>query len=319
MTHAPTGRVDVEPSLDPDVRRFVESSRGSLFPPLGNLPANRLRATVNAALLSHDRIGYVVEPVFRMERTAYADVPTRVFFPGSEPTAVIVYFHGGGFVAGSLDTHDKTTRRLTNAISAITVSVDYALSPEHPSPRPLEDAIAATREAARRYPFLPLIVMGDSAGGSLAASVAQSAHDSGLAVAGQVLVYPVIDFDFESTSMREYGSDYLLTRDDLERYYKDYLGDAPQPSPHGLPGSRRDLRGLAPAVVALSRFDPLHDEGARYARRLADQDVDVLLVEHENLIHGWLEVVDVIPAAAAARDQLLDDVTDLIRRTTRTR
>lgn len=319
MSPAPSEDIDAAHTVDPEIRAYIETSRDSLFPSLDKLPANRLRATVNAALLSHDRIGYAVEPVAHVEQGVYGNVPTRVFFPDDAPSAVIVYFHGGGFVAGNPDTHDKTTRRLTNALDAITISVDYALSPEHPAPRPLEDAITATREAARRYPFLPLIVMGDSAGGSLAASVAQWAHDADVALAGQVLVYPVTEFDFESPSMHLFGTDYLLTRGDLARYHRDYLGAHPELQLDALPGTRRDLSGLAPAIVTIAGFDPLRDEGARYARRLRDQGVEVRLMEHKHLIHGWLEIVDVVSSAAVARDQLLSDIAGLIRRTCSTR
>jgi acetyl esterase len=311
-----TDRVDAGETLDPGVRTFVAAARGSLFPPLDDLPAARLRATVNAALLSHDRVGYVAEPVARVEVASYADVPARVYFPSDAPRAVVVYLHGGGFVAGSLDTHDKTTRRLTNAVGVITVSVDYSLAPERPAPHPVDDAFAATREASRRYPFLPLIVMGDSAGGSLAGSVAQRAFDEGLALAGQVLIYPVTEFDLDAASMRAFGTDYLLTRADLARYRHDYQGQAATMPRYALPATREDLRGLAPAIVTVSGFDPLRDEGERYARRLSDAGVVVQLVEHPGLIHGWLEIVDVVEEAAAARDRLLADVSRLVRRVT---
>lgn len=298
-------------ALDPDVRRFVESARGSLFPSLAGLPAGRLRATINAALLSHDVAGFIPEPVFRVERASFSDVPARVYFPANPPRAVFVYFHGGGFVAGNLDTHDKTTRRVTNGADAIVVSVDYRLSPEYPFPCPFEDALTATREAAGRYPHLPLFVMGDSAGGALAASVGQWARDSGLVeVVGQVLAYPVIDFDLGSPSMLEYGSDYLLTRADLAMYRRYYLNGTGSQR-YALPGTMADLSGLPPAVIAIAGFDPLHDEGARYALRLAEAGVPVNLIDDTHLIHGWLEVADTIPAARSARDRLVEAVRDL--------
>ncbi len=314
MHYVPTDHSTAGLCLDPVVQRFVESARGLLFPPLAGLPAGRLRATINAALLSHDVAGYTPEAVFRVECATYSDVPARVYFPSTEPRAVVIYLHGGGFVAGNPDTHDKTTRRLTNGADAIVVSVDYRLSPEHPFPLPFEDALAATREAARRYPHLPLIVMGDSAGGALAACVAQWARDTQLIeLAGQVLAYPVIDFDLETRSMHEYGTDYLLTRDDLAMYYRYYLNGTTE-TRYGLPGWMPDLGGLAPTVIAIARFDPLREEGARYAHRLTDAGVAVELIEHDNLIHGWLEVADIIPAAAAARDRLVTAVRDLIPR-----
>ena len=300
------------PNLDPDVQRFVESARGSLFPPLADLPAGRLRATINAALLSHDVAGYVPEPVSRVERANFSDVPTRVYFPSNPPQAVVVYFHGGGFVAGNLDTHDKTTRRVANGADAVVASVDYRLSPEYPFPFPFEDALTATQEAARRYPHLPLLVMGDSAGGALAASVAQWARDSGrVEVVGQVLVYPVIDFDLGSRSMLEYGSDYLLTRADLAMYHEYYL-DGTDSERYALPGSMADLSGLPPAAIAIAGFDPLHDEGARYALRLAAAGVPVHLLDDGHLIHGWLESADTIPAATLARDRLVEAVRGLV-------
>ncbi|WP_203924764.1 alpha/beta hydrolase [Rugosimonospora africana] len=261
--------------------------------------------------MSHDVAGYVPEPVSRVERASFSEVPARVYFPSHPPRAVVVYFHGGGFVAGNLDTHDKTTRRVANGAVAIVASVDYRLSPEHPFPLPFEDALTATREAARRYPHLPLLVMGDSAGGALAASVAQWARDSGLVeVVGQVLVYPVIDFDLESRSMLDYGSDYLLTRADLAMYRRYYLNGTDSER-YALPGSMADLSGLPPAAIAIAGFDPLRDEGARYALRLAEAGVPVNLLDDAHLIHGWLEVAETIPAATSARGRLVEAVRDL--------
>jgi len=303
----------VQPQLDPAVQRFVEGARGSLLPDLQELPAGRLRATINAALLSHDAPGYVPEPVFRVESATYSGVPVRVYFPEPQPCAVVVYFHGGGFVGGNVETHDKTTRRLANSAESIVVSVDYRLAPEHPFPAPLDDAIAATREASARYPHLPILVMGDSAGGALAACVAQWARDSGFRIAGQVLVYPVIDFDLESESMRKYGDDYLLTRVDLAMYERYYLDGVAETS-YLLPGQMGDLSGLAPAVIEVAHFDPLHDEGLTYAHRLTDAGVHVSLIEDNDLLHGWLEVAEVITAANNARQYLLAAIRDLIQR-----
>lgn len=298
--------------LDPEVAKFVQTARGTLFPPLEGLPAGRLRATINAALLSHDLPGYEPEPVFVVERSTYGDVPVRIYFPVTRPRAVVVYFHGGGFVAGSVDTHDKTTRRLANGVGAIVVSVDYRLSPEHPFPMPWNDSIVATQEAARRYPHLPLVVAGDSAGGALAASVAQWARDTGsVEIAGQALLYPVIDFDLGSGSMERFGSDYLLTRSDLAMYRRYYLGDDPLDD-YALPGSMADLSSLPPAVIALAGFDPLHDEGARYALRLVEAGVAVDLIEDSDLIHGWLEIAEVIPAASTARERVVAAILRVI-------
>lgn len=299
-------------SLDPDVQAFVEAARGSLFPRLSGLPAGRLRATINAALLSHDGLDYEPEPVFRVVNDVYSGVPTRVYFPAGQPRAVIVYLHGGGFVAGNVDTHDKTTRNTANDARSIVVSVDYRLAPEHPFPLPFKDAVAATVEASTRYPHLPLIVMGDSAGGALAASVAQWARDTRrVTLRGQVLIYPVVDLDPTTESMRRYGADYLLTRDDLAMYRSYYLADAAD-VPYALPGRASDLRELAPAVITVAQFDPLRDEGTSYARRLIAAGNRVDFIEREGLIHGWLEFAELVPAAMRARDHLVESVRALI-------
>lgn len=214
----------------------------------------------------------------------------------AEPGApLLVFLHGGGFVVGSLGTHDGLCRRLCHDSGVHVLSVDYRLAPEHKAPAAGEDCIAAYRWAVEHADELGadpqrVAIGGDSAGGNLAAVVTQAARDRGLALpALQLLIYPMVDPGGETVSRTLFADGYFLTKADIDWFNGHYIGDA-DISPTDIrvaPLRATDLRGLSPALVLTAGFDPLRDEGAAYAGALAAAGVPVDLREYGSLTHGF--------------------------------
>jgi len=245
-------------------------------------------------------------------------VPVRVYRPEAPgPLPLVVYYHGGGWVIGSLNTHDAGCRTLANDASAVVVSVDYRLAPEHRFPAAVDDAFAALRWAVDHAGDLGVdparvVVAGDSAGGNLAAVVAQMARDEGgPALAFQLLVYPVTDHEFTSRSMEDNAVGYFLTRDDMRWFYGHYLrDDADGDDPRVSPLRAADLSGLPPALVVTAEFDPLRDQGLAYAEALRAAGNDVESVTYPGMFHGFFAMDAVIDAAKVA----VDDTVGALRR-----
>ncbi len=239
------------------------------------------------------------------------DVPARIYRPeGDGPAPVLVWYHGGGWVIGDVETSDPTARKLCRRAGVVVVSVDYRLAPEHPFPAAPDDAWAALTWVADHIAEhggdpARLAVGGDSAGGNLAALMAIRARDEGgPALRHQLLVYPATDLTMSHPSITENGEGYFLTQATMNWFTDHYLGADRQ---HGDPTApavsplvAEDLSGLAPAQVLTAEFDPLRDEGAAYAARLAEAGVPVEHVPGPGLIHGFFAMGDVSPDADAA-------------------
>ena len=238
-------------------------------------------------------------------------IPVRIYTPvGTAPFPVLVYFHGGGWVIGNLDTHDGICRSLANRVGCLVVSVDYRLAPEHPFPAAPEDCYAATRWLAEHAGSLGgdkgrIAVGGDSAGGNLAAVVALMARDrGGPKLAFQLLVYPATDTDFETRSYRENSEGYFLTRADMVWFWNHYAPrDEDRRNPYAAPLRAASLRGLPPALVITAEFDPLCDDGNAYAGRLREDGVPVRLSQQDGLIHGFFQMGAVIDRGRASVDE----------------
>lgn len=232
--------------------------------------------------------------------TADGPVPVRVYRPSEDAALpVVVFFHGGGWTIGSIDDYDATARQIANRSGAIVVSVGYRLAPEHPFPAPLDDCWAATTWVAEHAAELggdpsSLALMGDSAGGNLAAVIAQRcAREGGPRPALQVLVYPVVDCDLDTGSYRANGKGYLLDTDQM-RWFLDCYGrggtalEDPAISPLRAPDLRDgSLRGIAPAFVITAEYDPLRDEGEAYAAALRAAGGDARLSRYDGMIHAF--------------------------------
>ncbi len=256
------------------------------------------------------------EPVARVEdvtlRGPAGGIRARLYVPeGGEQGPGTVFFHGGGWVIGNLDTHDGTARKLANAAGGPVVSVDYRLAPEHRFPAAAEDCYAALQAVAAdpaRFGIDAgrICVAGDSAGGNLAAAVALMARDrDGPAVAAQALVYPVIDSDFDRPSYRDNAEGYLLTRDVMRWFWDQYVPEADRRrDPYVSPLAADSLAGLPPALVITAEYDPLHDEGDAYARRLEAEGVRTTLSRYEGMIHGFVSFADVVDGGKRAVAEL---------------
>jgi acetyl esterase len=237
-------------------------------------------------------------------------IPVRVYRPdGRAPKPAIVYYHGGGWVIGSLETHDDGCRALANAVDAVVISVDYGLAPEHRFPEPVDDAVTAlgwVHEHADDLGVDParIAVAGDSAGGNLAAVVAQIARDSGgPPLRFQLLVYPVTDYEFDSPSMNDNAEGYFLTRDAMRWFYSHYLNDpAESDDPRVSPLRASDLSGLPPAFVITAEFDPLRDQGIAYAAAMRDAGTVVEARSYPGMFHGFMSMVAFIDAGKVAFD-----------------
>jgi acetyl esterase len=247
------------------------------------------------------------EQVEHVEDHTIAGVPVRVYGAAQGPQPILIWYHGGGWVIGDLDTTDGVTRKLANHADALVVSVDYRLAPEHPYPAPVDDCWGVLEWVAANGAELGgdparIAVGGDSAGGNLAALMAIKARDAGLSLRHQLLVYPATDLTLSFPSIDENGEGYLLTKDSMVWFANHYLGGADPKDPHISPYYADDLSGVAPAHVITAEFDPLRDEGEAYAERLADAGVPVDVKRYDGMIHGFYGLGLVTPVADQAID-----------------
>ncbi len=238
---------------------------------------------------------------------------------------VIVYFHGGGWELGDLDSHDGTCRLLAAASRCLVVSVEYRLAPEHPFPAAVDDCLAVyawVHRNAEDLGYAPgqVGVMGDSAGGNLAAVVAQQTlagspnADGAPPPVAQGLVYPVVDARMVAESLRSFGEGFALTLPDMERMRAQYLPDASHwEDPRASPILADDLSGLPPALVVTAGFDPLLDDGANYAAALRKAGVEVEYRCYQDQIHGFLGM-GILPDSLALATEVCDAMGRLVRR-----
>jgi acetyl esterase len=234
----------------------------------------------------------------------------RTYRPGRRPAPTMVFFHGGALVSGDVDTHDAVARKLASATGFTTVSAEYRLAPENPFPAALDDALAVSREIAGHLGDvggLPerFVVSGDSAGGYLAAAVAQRFRDEGRLLDAQLLLYPLLDPAGDYPSAREYPEGYFLSAADVEETAQLYLGDHDDPfDPAVAPLRAADLSAVAPAVIGVAELDPLRDQGLAYAGALRAAGVDVFARSYPGLIHAFGAMYHISEAADAALDEL---------------
>jgi len=239
------------------------------------------------------------------------ELPLRVYVPvhdGAGRLPALVFYHGGGWAIGSLDTHDRLARFLAADAGCVVVSVDYRLGPEHKFPAAVEDAVAAFDWVAENADELNvdaarIAIGGDSAGGNLAAVVSQSVAAADVRPCFQLLIYPVTDLRCDSASYISFENGFFLTRDLMHWFRGHYLSDpAEADDPRASPLLAADLTGVPPALVLTAGFDPLRDEGAAYAARLKEAGVEVAYRCYDGLIHGFASLSGPIPAGRAAVD-----------------
>jgi len=312
-------------ALDPQAANVIELVVKSGRPPYHQLSPKEARQmfrdTRPASTPPAPQIGGVRDLV---TDGAVGSIPLRVYRPAgvsdSQRLPALVFFHGGGWVIGDLETHDVQCRQLTAEAGITVVAVDYRLAPEHKFPAAVDDAWAATRWVVAHAGELgvdpgKLAVGGDSAGGNLAAVVALMAREAGGPAIGlQVLVYPVTDVGAESKSYRDFADGYMLTRDGMRWFTNHYLK---------APGEAQDWRvsplraaslaGLPPALVITAGFDPLRDEGAAYAARLSDAGVRVDYINYGGMIHGFIGMGRLIDTGNRATSHVAASLREALR------
>jgi acetyl esterase len=239
------------------------------------------------------------------------ELPIRVYTPpGDAPMPVLVFFHGGGWVIGSIQTHDRTCRELAMQAGCIVVSVEYRLAPEHKFPAAVEDAYAATDWVVKHAAELGgdssrVGVGGDSAGGTLAAVSCLMARDrGGPTLVFQLLIYPGTDYVFDDESCRQNAEGLLLTVADMHWFMDHYKRDAAdEENPYLAPLRAKSLAGLPPALVITGEYDPLRDQGEAYGRRLQADGVKVTLRRYDGLVHGFIGMTAIVDAARVAMEE----------------
>jgi acetyl esterase len=309
--------------VDPQIAGLLAFLAASGAPPMHEGTPAQAREAFRALAVG-GRPAEAVVPVGSVEERTLpgpvGDLAARVYRPetdGALPTVVL--FHGGGWVIGDLDTHDNMARSICRDCDAVVVSVDYRLAPEAPFPAAVEDAVAATRWAGEHLAELggseTLAVAGDSAGGNLAAVVAQQLRDSsGPALAAQLLVYPATDVLGDYPSRQENAEGYFLDVPAMEWFMRHYAaGHSDLADPRLSPLQAPSLAGLPPAVVVTAEFDPLRDEGAAYATALSAAGVHVDYREFDGMIHGFIDMGPHSTAAQKAVDETCAMFAALLR------
>lgn len=291
-------------AVDPSVQTILDLLASAEGPPLEEQTPDEARASfAGLALLSG-----MPPDVARVENLDADGVPTIVYWPdGVGPHPVLIWIHGGGWTIGSAELADVTARDLCRRANCIVVNVDYRLAPEHPFPAALEDVITVNRwvqSTIAQHGGDPsrVAVAGDSAGGNLAAVLAQSMPDT---LVYQLLVYPVTDGSLTSASLDENADGYLLTRKGMEWFWAQYAGDADRRDPRLSPidAAPEVIRAVPPAMVITAEYDPLRDEGEAYAEAMRREGVEVDCIRYDGMIHAFFSMLAAIPAATEASDR----------------
>jgi acetyl esterase len=308
--------------LHPQVREFLDKLERSHAPPMHALSVDDARALVVPLRGSKERMGGVEN---RTIPGPGGEIPIRIYHPliassiassrtgahSHAPLPVVLFFHGGGWVLGSIASHDALCRRMCNESGCIFVSVEYRLAPEHKFPAAVDDSFAATEWVARHAAEFGgdpsrITVCGDSAGGNLAAVVAILARErGGPQIAYQVLIYPITDYLPDLDSYRRNGEAYFLTGTTIKWFWDHYLGDPAEGAMWtASPLRAQDLSRLPSALVLVAEFDPLLDEGLAYADRLEQAGVSVERMICKGQIHGFVRRLDTFDGAVEAANSL---------------
>ena len=303
--------------LDPQTRVLLEQMAKANLTPYEAMTPQEARRQMALGSCFLERPPDVFSWTDREISGPQVPIRIRTYRPSADAVLpVVVFFHGGGWVMGSIETHDVYCRQLANASGWAVVSVDYRLAPEHKFPAGVEDAYAATRWVAEHASEMGvdaqrIAVAGDSAGGNFAAAVPLMARDrGGPPLAFQLLMYPVLDHHFDTPSYRENATGYHLTRAAMIWSWRHYLNSQRDGGlPYASPLRADDLSGLPAALIMTAEFDPLRDEGEAYAARLQASGVNATLKRYDGLIHGFARRTNVLDRAREA----LQDVATALR------
>ncbi|MGP1252878.1 MAG: alpha/beta hydrolase [Kiloniellales bacterium] len=307
-------------TIDPEIQGFIALSEAAFPADFAALPIQRQRACY--AALCRRFAGQRPEGVAVRDLTApgpAGEIPLRLYRPeASERPGVLLYFHGGGYVFGNLESHDTSCADLAAASGVAVLSVDYRLAPEHPFPAAVEDARAALTWLLRNATGLDLdsrriAVGGDSAGGNLAAGLCFWARaEGGPALAGQLLIYPDLGLPFDDPPRCRTPDAPGLSRADMRHYHETWLGSSSTGDPAAAPLLNRDYAGLPPAFVQAVHYDPLRDDAEVYVARLQAAGGTAQLDLQPGLIHGYLRARGMSAAARRAFNALVSALSDLV-------
>jgi acetyl esterase len=298
--------------LDPQAQRVVDAMAALNLKPVEDSTPNEARESIRSRTAALGPVEDVAAVADHRVPVAGGEITVRAYSPGGPGLhPALVYYHGGGWVIGDLDTHDGLCRSLTNAARCAVLSVDYRLAPEWKYPVAVEDSYAALTWAVANFGRLSIdpqrvAVAGDSAGGSLATVMTLMARDRrGPALVYQVLIYPVTNHDLNTPSYIENATGYVLTREGMRWFWNHYLareaqGDEAYASPLRSPS----LAGLPPALVVTAECDPLRDEGEAYAARLRDAGVPVTLTRYTGMFHGFARMPRILDKARVLVDEI---------------
>ena len=301
--------------LDPQAQAVIDAVNDLGLPALWEVTPEQAR--INAASRPRPVGPEVAAVADRSIPGPDGDVPVRIYTPeGTGPFPILVWYHGGGWVIGDLESADPTARHLCKGAGCVVVSVDYRLAPETKFPGPAEDCYAATvwsvnNAASLNADASRLAVGGDSAGGNLAAGISLMAADrGGPAIAHQLLVYPVTERNYDTPSYSQNAEGFLLARDAMIWYWDAYLADeADASNPYAAPMNAESLAGQPPALVITAEFDPLRDEGEAYGRRLQEAGVDTTISRYDGMIHGFFGMVGIMDKSG----QVMEEATAALR------
>jgi acetyl esterase len=307
------------PELDPQIIEVLRKQEESDAPPVESLTPEENRA--NFVKTAAAQFGKVDE-VHSVEDRDADGIPIRIYrgVETDEPSIALVYFHGGGWVVGSIDTHDGVTRALAKRVPCVVVSVDYRLAPEHPFPAALDDAWKAASWVYANAAELGIDqerigVGGDSVGATLATIVGRKGRDVGTPFAAQLLVYPSLSSYPETQSYSLYSAGYGLTRDAMVWFWKQYIGDADGGDNQDIsPGSVQDLRRMPRALVVTAEADVLRDEAETYAQRLFLAGVETEGYRYDGMIHGFLRMAGVVDRSNKALDEIAESLKPMLEK-----
>lgn len=291
--------------LDPLLEELLKEMAAADAPPMTEMAPADARAMYREMNAANTRA-----PMHEVTDTDAEGVPVRIYRPGPEDNLpCLVYYHGGGWVIGDLETHDNICRNLARDAHCVVIATDYRLAPEHPFPAPLDDCYSVVRWVAANAGELNIdasriALGGDSAGGNLTACVSlKIKQEGGPSVVHQLMIYPVTDAAMDTGSYEANGDGYLLTRDSMQWFFDHYLGHgANRLDPYISPLRAGDLAGLPSATIITAEFDPLRDEGEAYGEKLQAAGVDTLIQRFDGMVHAFFAMTDLLPAARDATD-----------------
>jgi len=306
-------REDYASLIEADYRDYIERVNAWFPAGLSRQPLNEQRAVYERMCAAfHPGRQPHVEVADDAVAAGGATIAVRRYAAAARPRAAIVYFHGGGFVFGSLDSHDDVCAELCARTGFATLSAAYRLAPEHRHPAQLDDALAVLRRVSRDMAGIPVVLVGESAGGNLAAAAAHAARGWAAQPAGQVLIYPDLGGDVSAGSFVEHAEAPLLSTAEVEHYRAvRFAGPAQLSEAAVAPLSASDLSGLPPTVVVTAEYDPLASDGPAYRDRIVAAGGKAACLEQQRLTHSFLRARGTVPRAAKAFDAIAEAVAAL--------